>query len=171
MAVAHLAAQMSTCVSGRRVGAVFVRQKRLLATGFNGVPSGYPHPTVCQRRQQGIPSGMGLELCVCAHAEANGIANAARHGISLAGSTVHVTCQPCAMCMGAMANVGIKRVVYEGSYPDNRSLDVARHAGIELLRFAAGTANAPACRTCNGEEPPASGSHTLHHPGEQGPNG
>ena len=100
MDVAGLAAQMSTCASGRRVGAVFVRGKRLLATGFNGVPSGYPHPDVCPRREANLPSGQGLELCVCAHVEANGIANAARYGVPLEGAVVYVTCQPCADCMG-----------------------------------------------------------------------
>nr|CRH06799.1 putative CMP/dCMP deaminase, zinc-binding [Candidatus Magnetococcus massalia] len=133
MKMARLAAEMSTCASGRQVGAVFVRDKRLLASGFNGVPSGYPHPEVCERRLRGIPSGQGLELCVCAHAEANGIANAARHGMKLEGSTVYVTAQPCGSCMGALANIGIARVVYAGSYPDPRSQDIARFAGIEVL--------------------------------------
>ncbi|MBF0428822.1 MAG: dCMP deaminase family protein [Magnetococcales bacterium] len=133
MDAARLAAQMSTCVSGRKVGAVFVRDKRLLATGFNGVPSGYPHPEVCFRRQTGVPSGQGLDLCVCAHAEANGIANAARHGVSLEGAKVYVTCQPCAACMGMLANVGIKHVVFGGLYPDERSQAIADYAGIELI--------------------------------------
>ncbi|MBF0189178.1 MAG: dCMP deaminase family protein [Magnetococcales bacterium] len=136
MDMAHLAAQMSTCAAGRRVGAVFVRDKRLLATGFNGVPSGYPHPEVCQRRELGVPSGEGLHLCVCAHAEANGIANAARHGIGLADSTVYVTCQPCGACMGALANVGIARVIFEGDYPDERSKAIAGYAGITLERIS-----------------------------------
>ncbi|MBF0295167.1 MAG: dCMP deaminase family protein [Magnetococcales bacterium] len=136
MDAAHLAAQMSTCASGRKVGAVFVRDKRLLATGFNGVPSGYPHPDVCARRVAGLPSGQGLDLCVCAHAEANGVANAARHGVSLEGSVVYVTCQPCASCMGMLANVGIKRVIFGGPYPDERSRLIADYAGIELICLA-----------------------------------
>jgi dCMP deaminase len=133
MDAAMLAAQMSTCASGRRVGAAFVQGKRLLATGFNGVPSGYPHPLSCPRRDAGLPSGQGLELCVCAHAEANGIANAARYGVQLQGAVVYVTCQPCADCMGALANVGISRVVYGGPYPDERSKSIADYAGIELV--------------------------------------
>lgn len=136
MDAARLASQMSTCASGRKVGAVFVRDNRLLATGFNGVPSGYPHPTVCARREAGLPSGQGLDLCVCAHAEANGVANAARHGVSLEGATVHVTCQPCASCMGALANVGIRKVVFGGPYPDERSKSIAEYAGIELVPVA-----------------------------------
>ncbi|MBF0588160.1 MAG: dCMP deaminase family protein [Magnetococcales bacterium] len=138
METANLAAQMSTCASGRQVGAVFVRDKRLLATGFNGVPSGYPHPTSCPRREAGLPSGQGLEMCVCAHAEANGIANAARHGICLEGATVYVTCQPCGSCMGALANVGIRKVAFAGSYPDERSKGIAEYAGIELVSHESG---------------------------------
>ena len=130
MDAARLAAQMSTCASGRKVGAVFVLDKRLLSTGFNGVPSGYPHPDVCPRRLAGVPSGHGLDLCVCAHAEANGVANAARHGVALQGSTVYVTCQPCAACMGMLANVGIRSVVFGEPYPDDRSMDIAVHADI-----------------------------------------
>ena len=133
MAAARLAAQMSTCASGRKVGAVFVREKRLLATGFNGVPSGFPHPVTCLRREAGLPSGQGLDLCVCAHAEANGIANAARHGVSLNGASVYVTCQPCASCMGGLSNVGILKVIFGGPYPDDRSAAIAQYAGIELI--------------------------------------
>jgi dCMP deaminase len=136
LAAAELAAEMSTCAAGRKVGAAFVQDKRLLATGFNGVPSGYPHPKTCPRREAGLPSGQGLDMCVCAHAEANGVANAARYGVSLQGSTVYVTCQPCASCMGALANVGIARVVYSEPYPDDRSQDIANYAGIKLVRIA-----------------------------------
>lgn len=81
--------EMCTCAAGREVGAVFVRDKRTLVTGFNGVPSGFPHPMVCKRRELGIPSGEKLELCGCAHAEANGIANAAREGVSLKGAQLY----------------------------------------------------------------------------------
>lgn len=137
MAQAKLAAEMSTCASGRKVGAVFVKNKRVVATGFNGVPVGYPHPTECARRAQGVPSGQGLAICVCAHAEANGIANAARHGVALEGSTAYVTCQPCASCMGAMANVGVERVLFRDLYPDANSAAIAAHAGIVLERFFA----------------------------------
>ncbi|MBF0439378.1 MAG: dCMP deaminase family protein [Magnetococcales bacterium] len=142
MAQARLASEMSTCAAGRKVGAVFVRDKRVLATGFNGVPTGYPHPTECIRREQGVPSGQGLDLCVCAHAEANGIANAARHGVALKGSTVYVTCQPCSQCMGALANVGVERVVFGDPYPDYRSEKIAIYANIALERLDTDITNA-----------------------------
>lgn len=154
--MAKLASEMSTCASGRKVGAVFVRDKRLLATGFNGVPSGTPHPSHCVRRDLGIPSGEGLHLCVCAHAEANGIANAARHGVSLEGATVYVTCQPCSGCMGSLANVGIKAVFFEGAYPDDRSQDIARYAGIELTCIGETDGNGTAAET-----PPSAGDEGI----------
>ncbi|MBF0609775.1 MAG: dCMP deaminase family protein [Magnetococcales bacterium] len=135
MDMARLTSQMSTCASGRKVGAVFVRDKRLLATGFNGVPSGYPHPVTCLRREMNIPSGQQLDLCLCAHAEANAITNAARYGMSLERATVYVTCQPCAGCMGALANVGVLRVVFGGDYPDPRSQQIAHYAGMEMIRM------------------------------------
>lgn len=133
--MAHQVAEMSTCASSRKVGAVFVKNRRILASGVNGVPSGYPHPSECLRRRQGVPSGQGLDICLCTHAETNGIANAARHGISLEGSDCFVTCQPCAPCMGLMANTGIKRIVFGGDYPDDRARAVAEYAGITLEAF------------------------------------
>jgi len=132
MNAAHLAAEMSTCASGRRVGAVAVKDRRIVASGFNGVPSGSPHPDICLRREYGIPSGQQPHLCGCQHAEANCVANAARHGAALLGATIYVTCQPCQSCMGLLANTGITRVVYRDAYPDSRSLDVAAEAKIEV---------------------------------------
>jgi len=131
---AHVA-EMSTCASGRCVGAVFVRDNRVLATGFNGVPAGYPHPEVCERREQNVPSGEKLEMCGCAHAEANGIANAARIGVSLQGSTLYCTTEPCAMCMGALANVGIAEVIYASAYPHELSNRIAAFAVITKTEY------------------------------------
>jgi len=129
------AAEMSTCASGRKVGAVFVKDNRVLSTGMNGVPAKMPHPLVCVRKQENIPSGQGLEKCACAHAEANGIANAAREGVSLKGSTVYVTTEPCTLCMGALANVGIESVVYGAKYWHVMADDIARYAGITKHQY------------------------------------
>lgn len=134
MEAAKHAAEMSTCASGRKVGAVFVRDNRILATGFNGVPAKFPHPEKCARREAGIPSGEKLHMCGCAHAEANGIANAAREGISLKGSTLYCTTQPCDMCMGSLANVGVSEVLFEDGYPSTLSNQIAFYAGITLAR-------------------------------------
>lgn len=136
MEAARHAAEMCTCASGRKVGAVFVRDNRLLVTGFNGVPSKYPHPLVCVRREENVPSGEGLHKCPCAHAEANGIANAARDGVSLKGASVYVTTVPCSQCMGALANVGIKEVFFDQGYPDNdMSEDIASYASIPVTEY------------------------------------
>lgn len=136
MNAADLAAEMSSCVSGRRVGAIAVADNRLLATGFNGVPSGYPHPTVCARRGLMMPSGVHPHLCGCQHAESNLVANAARHGVSIRGSTLYCTAHPCAICMGMIANAGIRRIIYRDPYPDIDSPLIAKYAGIEVLKYA-----------------------------------
>ncbi len=138
MKTAELVASRSTCASGRKVGAIFVIDNRQLATGVNGVPAGYKHPTTCPRREQNIPSGHGLDLCVCAHAEANGIANAARTGTKIHKAICYVTCQPCAACMGALANVGVSKVIYGTPYPGVHSKQIAHQAGIILGRAGDG---------------------------------
>lgn len=136
MEAAEHAAEMCTCAAGRKVGAVFVGDKRLLSTGFNGVPINFPHPLICVRKEEGIPSGEGLDKCPCAHAEANGIANAARAGISLLGSTLYATTEPCNMCMGALANVGVVEVIYKTPYHHEMSVEIAQYANIKVYRYA-----------------------------------
>ena len=135
MRMAHIASEMTTCMSGRKVGAVFIHDKRLLATGVNGVPAGTKHPDTCERREKGCKSGEDLHLCICAHAEANGIANAARHGIALKGSSVYCTTLPCAGCMGALANVGVSDVYYFERYKSPQTEAIAVSAGIQLFHF------------------------------------
>jgi len=135
MEAARHAAEMSTCAGGREVGAVFVKSNRLLTTGFNGVPAKFPHPIICIRKQTGVPSGEKLEICGCAHAEANGIANAAREGVSLLGSSLYCTTEPCTMCMGALANVGVSEVYYDQPYHHQMSGEIAHHADIPVLQY------------------------------------
>jgi dCMP deaminase len=135
MLEAYLAAQMCTCARGRKQGAVFVRDNRSLTKGFNGVPAGSPHPKVCLRTQQNIGTGCSLDLCGCKHAEVNGIANAAREGIRLRKSILYCTTFPCVNCMGELANVGIKKIVYHNEYPSEQGLAIASNAGIKLLQF------------------------------------
>jgi dCMP deaminase len=135
MEAAEHAAQMSTCAAGRKVGAVFVRDNRLLSTGFNGVPAKFPHPKECKRRLAGIPSGEKLEMCGCAHAEANGIANAAREGISLKDSTLYCTTEPCGMCSGALANVGVRIVVYRDEYRHEIGEEICDYAQITRIKY------------------------------------
>lgn len=128
--------EMCTCASGRKVGAIIVTpDNRTLSDGFNGVPVGYPHPTVCPRVEKGIPSGHCLDMCPCAHAESNAIDNAARSGVSVKGSYLYCTTKPCVFCMARIANSGITKVFYEVEYSHGLSEDIARHANIELINL------------------------------------
>lgn len=136
MKIAKEVSQMSTCASGRKVGAVFVRDKHILATGFNGVPAKYPHPTSCARKEKGLGSGQGLSECLCAHAETNGIANAAQEGVSLKGSTAYVTTKPCANCAGMLVNAGVKKVYYEEDYDSPKTEDIFNYAGVRFQQIS-----------------------------------
>lgn len=128
-------AEMSTCAAGRKVGAVFVRDKRPLCSGFNGVPAGFPHPATCARREAGVPSGQGLDLCPCAHAERNAINNAAREGIRIRGATLYVTCMPCSMCAGDLVNAGVAEVVYLEPYPSEMTEAIVRYGQMALRQL------------------------------------
>lgn len=129
-------ADMSTCASGRKVGAVFIIDNHCVSSGFNGVPRKYPHPVECARRIANVPSGQSLDLCPCVHAEANGINNAARLGHALNECTVYCTTFPCVFCMSSLANVGTAKVIYLEEYSHVLSVDVAQHGNIELIKFS-----------------------------------
>jgi len=133
MDIANQVATRSTCLR-RRIGAVVVRDKRILATGYNNVPSGIEHCTTrkCLRDEMGIPSGERHELCRGIHAEQNAIAQAARNGVSIEGSTVYCTNQPCILCAKLMINAGIVEIVFAGEYPDALSQELLTEAGIAL---------------------------------------
>jgi dCMP deaminase len=119
------------------MGALLVRDKRILTTGYNGAPAGLPHceETGCLRQQLGIPSGERQELCRALHAEHNAIILAALHGVPLAGATLYCTHQPCITCAKMLINAGVKRIVILYDYPDALSLDFLAQAGIELVRL------------------------------------
>ncbi len=136
MAIAHLVATRSTCIR-RQVGAVLVREKRILATGYNGAPSGIVHCTeeICLRRLSNVPSGQMHELCRGLHAEQNVIIQAALHGVSTKGSTLYCTHKPCILCVKMLINAGIARIVYENPYPDPLAEALLEEAGIELCSF------------------------------------
>jgi len=136
MDMASRASERTTCCSGRKVGAVFVKDKVPMMGGFNGVPTGFPHPTSCARLDAGCASGEGLDLCPCNHAEANAINLSAKHGVNLFGSTLYCTTRPCFQCMGNLAVVGVKEVIYRDHYPHAITDDVARHAGIVLSNIS-----------------------------------
>ncbi|KJJ83754.1 dCMP deaminase [Candidatus Omnitrophus magneticus] len=133
--IAELVATRSTCLR-RKVGAVLVKDKHVLATGYNGAPSGVPHclETGCLREKLNVPSGERHELCRALHAEQNAFLQAARYGISVLGATLYITNQPCAICAKMIINAGIKKVIYSGDYPDSFALEFLIQSGIELVK-------------------------------------
>lgn len=139
MAIAHLVATRSTCMR-RQVGAVAVSpEHRILGTGYNGSLPNTPHCYElgkCMRQEQNIPSGQRHEVCRAQHAEANVCNFAARYGTPLDKATMYVTTSPCATCLKAMVTSGIVRVVYDTTYPDELSSQLAFEAGIELVSIA-----------------------------------
>lgn len=131
MSIAHQVATRSTCTR-RQVGAVLVKGKRILATGYNGVPIGLEHCEVvgCLRDQLGIPSGEKHELCRGLHAEQNAVIQAARFGIAMDGSTVYSTTRPCVLCAKILINSGVVEIVSSAGYPDALSESIIEESGI-----------------------------------------
>lgn len=138
MSIAELVAQRSTCLR-RQVGAVFVRDKRIITTGYNGAPSKIRHclEVGCLRQQQGVPSGERHELCRGLHAEQNAIIQAAIYGIHLEGATLYCTNQPCSICSKMLINVRVADIIYKDGYADDLSVAMLNEANIPLRRFAA----------------------------------
>ncbi len=133
--IAKLVSSRSTCIR-RKVGAVAVKDKRILATGYNGPPSGLKHceEVGCLREKLGIPSGQRHEICRGLHAEQNAIIQAALHGISLKGAEIYCTTFPCIICSKMLINAGIKRIYYVEGYPDDLSQDMLNEAGVEIIK-------------------------------------
>ena len=138
----ELTEQVSTWSScfkeDRQVGAVIVRDKRILSTGYNGAPEGvksFKEKGECLRLKMGITSGTNLEKCYSVHAEQNAIVNAARLGVSLDGATLYCTHQPCVICAKLILNAGIKRVVYKEGYPDEFAVELLHEANVLVERY------------------------------------
>lgn len=140
MDMAKLVSGWSSCFKpNRQVGAIIVRDKRILTTGYNGAPQGIPsckERAECVREIMGIPSGTRQEMCYAVHAEQNAIVQAAKLGLSLEGATLYCTHQPCSICTRLIINSGIKRVVYDEGYPDEFSLKLFSLAGVEIIKFS-----------------------------------
>ncbi len=136
MKIVDLVKTRSTCLR-RQVGALIVKDKRILASGYNGAPAGVSHcdEVGCLRQQLNIPSGERHELCRAIHAEQNAIVQAAYSGTSVRGATMYVSLQPCSLCAKLMINAGITKLVFRGSYPDELALGMLNEAGIELVNF------------------------------------
>ena len=136
MEIAHLVKKRSTCVR-RQVGAVLAKDKNILATGYNGPPSGLSHciDVGCLREKLGIPSGERHEICRGLHAEQNAIIQAAKHGTSIQGSVLYCTNLPCVICSKMIINAGITRIVYGEGYPDQLGQEMLTEAGITLVNL------------------------------------
>lgn len=132
-------AKWSSCYrEDRNVGAVIVRNKRILTTGYNGAPSGIKsckEKGECLRVKLGIESGKRHELCYAIHAEQNAIIQAAKIGVCIEGATLYCTHQPCAICSKMIVNAGISRIVYKHPYPDEFAFEILKEAGVKLIRY------------------------------------
>lgn len=135
MEVAKLTATRSTCLR-RKVGAVIVKDRHIIATGYNGAPRGLAHCDDrggCLRQELGVPSGQRHELCRALHAEQNAIIQAATLGQSIEGGTIYITHQPCAICSKMIINSGIERIVANEGYPDDLALEFLDEAGLKVI--------------------------------------
>jgi dCMP deaminase len=136
MRAAYLVSERCTCLR-RKVGAVLVKDKQILATGYNGAPSGITHCEVtgCLREQLRVPSGERHEICRGLHAEQNVLLQAARHGVSVKGSTLYISNAPCSICAKMIINAGIKEVVFCNDYPDRRARSFLKEAKVKLRKL------------------------------------
>lgn len=134
MDITRVVAKRSTCLR-RQVGALIVKERRILASGYNGAPVGLRHclETRCLREQLDVPSGERHELCRGLHAEQNAVVQAAVYGIAIKDSVCYVTHQPCLLCAKILINAGVNKVVFQGSYPDHLALEMFEEAGVELV--------------------------------------
>ena len=132
MEIAQVVARRSTCLR-RQIGAVIVKGKQIVSTGYNGAPAGHPHCLESGCAREGIPSGQRSELCRAAHAEQNAINFAARYGIAIEGATIYTTTYPCSWCAKSIVNAGIARVVYQNHYPDPQSEEIL--STVEAVRY------------------------------------
>ena len=136
MDITRLVAKRSTCLR-RAVGAVIVKDKRILSTGYNGAPVNITHCSEvgCLREKLNVPSGEKHELCRGIHAEQNAIIQAAFHGVSIKEATLYCTNLPCSICAKMIINAGIKNIYYIEGYADSMSEDMLKEANIQLMRL------------------------------------
>ncbi len=135
MGVAHAVKERANCTR-RKVGAIIVKGKQVISTGYNGTPAGVRNCDEggCDRCASSVPSGSDLDKCACCHAEENAIVQAARHGMNTEGSTLYTTFTACTQCAKMIINAGIARVVAEEQYPDDLGTQLLKEAGVKLDR-------------------------------------
>ncbi len=136
MRIAYLVSERSTCTR-RKVGCVAVRDKRVLATGYNGAPSGIRHclDIGCLREELGVPSGERHEICRGLHAEQNVIIQAALHGVSIRDAEIYCTTQPCLICAKMLINCQVRAIYFAEGYPDDLSQSMIQEAGVRFERL------------------------------------
>lgn len=137
MEMAELTSKRSTCLR-RNVGAVIVKDRHVIATGYNGAPRGIAHCDErggCMREKLGVPSGERHELCIALHEEQNAIIQATTLGQSIEGGTIYVTHQPCVICAKMIINAGITRIVVREGYPDELAVKLLDEAGLKIVKF------------------------------------
>lgn len=136
MNISEEVATRATCLK-RQIGAVIVKNKQIVSTGYNGAPSGMKHASEvgCLRDQLQVPSGTHHELCRGLHAEQNAIISAARNGANINGATLYCTHMPCVICSKMIINAGIKRIVFKGYYPDELAVQMLTESNIDVCLF------------------------------------
>jgi dCMP deaminase len=137
MEITNLVATRATCLR-RKVGAILVKDRRILATGYNGPPKGVPHCDEiggCLREKLDIPSGERMELSRAIHAEQNAIIQAAKMGTNIDGATLYVTNHPCFICAKMLINAGVKKIVYKDGYPDTYAEEILKEADVQVVKF------------------------------------
>lgn len=136
MKMAHVVSSRSTCMR-RKVGAVLVKDKHILSTGYNGAPKSFAHceEVGCLREKLKVPSGQRHELCRGLHAEQNAIIQAAVFGVSIKDSTLYCTNTPCVVCLKMLVNAGVTQIIYEGDYPDDLSKEMCKESKITIKKF------------------------------------
>ncbi len=137
MGITEMVSSRSTCLR-RKVGAIIVKEKRILTTGYNGPPQGVKHCEElggCLRDKLNVPSGERMELSRAVHAEQNAIIQAAKYGIDINGGIMYVTNHPCFICAKMIINAGIRKIIYKEGYPDEFAKEILREAGIEVKKY------------------------------------
>ena len=137
MEIASLVSTRATCLR-RKVGAIIVKDRHILSTGYNGPPKGTPHCEEiggCMREKLNVPSGERMELSRAVHAEQNAIIQAEKLGINIEGSDMFVTNQPCFICAKMIINAGIKRIYIKEGYPDKSAEEILKEANVEMIRL------------------------------------
>ncbi|MEO0238003.1 MAG: dCMP deaminase family protein [candidate division WOR-3 bacterium] len=135
MDITKLVASRATCLR-RKVGAIIVKDRHILSTGYNGPPKGVKHCDElggCLREKLNVPSGERMELSRAVHAEQNAIIQAAKLGINIEGADMYVTNQPCFICAKMIINAGIRRVIINEGYPDKYAEEILKEANVELI--------------------------------------